>query len=331
MDISEFGLKSGARTTVDGVLPTSMHISDAGPVINGWHDRLGVLGAVTDLRGRVARFVSQRGWASDAAKTKYPGDSDLTLVQSDIVAPGQLETSVPGYGQFVANVARANGTPDGELWDVGIHSGIYRAADLGVLAGEMFSTFLSEKNPGRPWRDIRLFVAPQNRARRRIRKVYQLPNASHEVNGADGAAILAVNDATLRWMQEEFGFSDVYISMLRARANLVLRGLPPLAEDYISALTVNGRRLENTGPSTRCVETGVDPATGERDDNRFLTILGRAARTGWSRTSHDRGAFFGFNLQPERAGGALTPVSVGDQVGIEWTDESNILKVKPNS
>jgi uncharacterized protein YcbX len=199
---------------------------------------------------------------------------------------------------------------------------------MGLAAAEIFTNFLADQNPDEGIRDVRLFVAPQNRPGRTVRDAYQFEGASRRVNGADGAAILAVNEATLGWMQDQYHFTDEYIDILRARANLVLTGLEPMEEDFIGAVTINGRRLVNVGPSGRCVETGVDPRTGERDDNRFLKVLGQAGRKGWSASSHDPGLMFGINLQPEPSQD-LTPVSVGDAFTVEWTSGSNILYEKP--
>lgn len=331
-DFNLYGVKSTAATTHNGLTLKHLEVADTGPVYEGIPDRWAVVAAVTNEDGREADMVSQRGWKPGGRSVDYPGDSMLATVGTDIVAPGQFDVHIPNREQFRVNVADAD--PDAPKWNVKIHNGLYRAVDLGALAAGRFSDFLHGANAGKskaPRRDLRLFAAPLGQPRD-VRPEYQHDNASQTLYGADGTALLIVNDDTLEYLRQHHGMPDKDVEEARARANIVLRGLGVFAEDRIAELLIgDGIRLVAVGPCGRCVQTGVDQRTGERDDNRFLSLLARAKRMGWSRATGDRNSFFGVGFQPAPWLETPPPIKRGDPVSAIWDQESNILETKPQA
>lgn len=327
-----YAVKSTGPTTHDGLDLKSLEVADSGPIYEGVPDRWAVIGAVTDEERRQADMVSQRGWKPGGRSVDYPGDSMLATVGTDIVAPGQFDVHIPNQEPFRVNVADAD--PDAPKWDVKIHSGLYRAVDLGALAARQFSDFLHRANAGKsktPRRDLRLFAAPLGQPRD-VRPEYRQDGTSQTLYGADGTALLVVNDDTLEYLRQNHGMPDKDVEEARARANIVLRGLGVFAEDRIAELLIgDGVRLVAVGPCGRCVQTGVDQRTGERDDNRFLSLLGRAKRMGWSSATGDRNSFFGVGFQPAPWLNGRPPIKRGDRVSVIWAEESNILDTKPQT
>jgi uncharacterized protein YcbX len=326
-----YAVKSAGSTTSNGASLPSLEVAPTGPVYDGVPDRWAVVGAETDAEGRQANLVSQRGWGVDGRSVDYPGDSQLATVRTNIVGPGRFDVHIPRQEPLRVNVAHTD--PDAPRWDVQIHKGTYQAVDLGALAAEQLSDFLHAANveagSKAPRRKLRLFGAPLGQPRE-VRPEYQQPGASKTLYGADGTALLVVNNDTLEYMRAHHGMPDKDVEEARARANIILTGLTPFAEDRIQELLIgDGLRLRAVGPCGRCVMTGVNQGTGERDDNRFLGLLARAKRLGWSAATGERNAFYGVGFQPAPWREGTPQIRLGDRVSVIWNEESNILTTKP--
>lgn len=81
------------------------------------------------------------------------------------------------------------------------------------------------------------------------------------VGFADGFPVLVTNLASLAWINERL---PAPVPMDRFRANVVLDGLEPFAEDHIDRLEVGSVRLRLVKPCTRCIVPSLDQLTGER-------------------------------------------------------------------
>ena len=93
--------------------------------------------------------------------------------------------------------------------------------------------------------------------------------------------------------------------MDRFRANLVVEGAEPWAEDGWRQLAVGGVRFEGRKDCARCAVTTVDQDTGERSpETEPLRTLASFRRKAQGRI------IFGMNLIP-RAGGRI---AIGDRV-----------------
>lgn len=77
----------------------------------------------------------------------------------------------------------------------------------------------------------------------------------------DGYPILICNEASLEDLNQRM---PERIPMERFRPNIVVRGLPPWAEDHIDTLTLGPITLKLVKPCTRCSIPGIDQVTGER-------------------------------------------------------------------
>jgi uncharacterized protein YcbX len=80
----------------------------------------------------------------------------------------------------------------------------------------------------------------------------------------DGYPILVCNRASLEDLNTRM---PVPIPMERFRPNIVLKGLPPFAEDRISSISIGEVRLNLVKPCTRCIITSTDQRTGELSTN----------------------------------------------------------------
>jgi uncharacterized protein YcbX len=327
-DTALYAGKSMARTTLGGQVVDYVDLGAAGPTLEGVPDRWVVAGSVDEPRQRNASMISQRGWgAAGSRAVDFPGDSELALVQTDVVNRRELAIAIPGHQSFTVAVGDTYGR---DPWTVRIHQGEYVAADLGNIAAALFTQYLNRAYPDSPWRDVRLFGGKlDGENQRQVRGEYRHDGVSGRLHGADSAAVLLVNKASLDAMRDQHDIAEEELGIDRTRANLVIQDLEPFAERHIRAIRVGGVVLMNVGPSSRCVETGVDPATGARDDNRFLKVLGQSGQAGWSATTGDRGLFFGANFQPVLMPGRTERIRVGDPVEIAWRNEPDVLSQKP--
>jgi uncharacterized protein len=123
----------------------------------------------------------------------------------------------------------------------------------------------------------------------------------------DGYPVLVVNAASLADLNARLAQP---MPVERFRANVVLEGLPPWAEDRIAAITVGAVTLRLVKPCLRCSIPTLDHVTGEPVFN-VLTVLKTFRFSG---ALH--GVMFGENAVIER--GAGEALSRGDVVRIAW-------------
>lgn len=86
---------------------------------------------------------------------------------------------------------------------------------------------------------------------------------------ADGYPVLVV---AARTIEDAVGTA---FSTRRFRANIVIRDVPPAAEDHWSRIRIGEAELELVKPCVRCVATTVDPDQGTRDGPEPLATLSR--------------------------------------------------------
>jgi uncharacterized protein len=122
----------------------------------------------------------------------------------------------------------------------------------------------------------------------------------------------SLQDATPFHLTSEESLSDLNarartsLPMNRFRANLVVRGARPYAEDGWRAVAIGDTVLRWIKPCTRCVATTTDHVTGERTSREPLATLATYRRQGLS-------VVFGHYLMAERWGDEMR---VGDPVRI---------------
>jgi uncharacterized protein YcbX len=121
------------------------------------------------------------------------------------------------------------------------------------------------------------------------------------VGFADGYAFLVASEASLAALNARLA-RPVPIS--RFRANIVIAGTPPFAEDDWGEFAAGSAVLRMAKPCGRCQVTTTDQATGEVTGPEPLLTLGE-----W-RGSEEYGARFGMNAVSVAAG----DIRVGDTV-----------------
>jgi uncharacterized protein len=122
-----------------------------------------------------------------------------------------------------------------------------------------------------------------------------------EVGFADAAPLLLTTEASLADLNSKL---RTPVTMTRFRPNLVIDADSAFVEDSWRYIKVGQAELEVAWPSTRCVLTTVDPATGIKDGG------GEPLKTLRSYRRSSAGVMFGQNLLPRRCG----RVRVGDAV-----------------
>lgn len=125
-----------------------------------------------------------------------------------------------------------------------------------------------------------------------------------EVGFADGSPLLLISDASLSELNSRL---ETPVGIERFRPNLVVTADAPHAEDEWRSIGIGAATLDVAWPSSRCVLTTVDPATGVKDPaGEPLGTLGSYRR-------RDAKVYFGQNLIPR----ALGTIRVGAECAID--------------
>jgi uncharacterized protein len=122
---------------------------------------------------------------------------------------------------------------------------------------------------------------------------------------------MSLNDLNARLAETGAGKAD----MRRFRANLVISGARPWAEDTWRVIRIGAVTFRVAKPCARCVVTTRDPDTGAQTDPREpLRTLGSFHRAA------NGGIIFGQNLIPDSTG----QIKVGDEVEVLEAGETNL-------
>jgi hypothetical protein len=122
----------------------------------------------------------------------------------------------------------------------------------------------------------------------------------------DEAALSLVSRASIAQLNEWIGQPDP-LPATRFRANLLVDGVEPFAEDRWGEVRIGDARLRVAGPIGRCVMTGIDPVTLARSREPIRT-LSRHRRWGGK-------TWLGVHLLVDRPGS----IRVGDAVKVRAT------------
>jgi uncharacterized protein YcbX len=220
---------------------------------------------ITDSKGS---FLTQRTHPS------------LACIQPELSETG-LTLSAPGLNPLTLPL-RAGGNPV----SVQVWSDHCEGLDQGEAASAWASAALAQ-----PARLVRVPDHPRRTANPQFAGPHPMPVAF-----PDGFPILVCNRASLDDLNARM---PEPIPMERFRPNIVLRGLPPFAEDRISSIQIGPVTLSLVKPCTRCVITSTDQRTGERSTNPLPYL--RQFR--FDRTL--MGVTFGENAVPVAGVGAL--------------------------
>jgi uncharacterized protein YcbX len=221
---------------------------------------------IVDVAGR---FVTQRDEARLALLAVAIADDCLQL--SNPQGPGP---SLPL-------------THEGEAREVFVWRSQCAAFDAGDEAAQFLSEWL-----GRPLRLVRFDA-------RRARLSNHDWTAGRDVPNqfSDGYPLLVLSQASVDDLSMRVGKA---LPVQRFRANLVLDGIAPYAEDAAGGLVAGQAHFTLTKACTRCVITTIDPARGERVGDEPLRTL-----KGYRHDKALRGVTFGRNAYATEGVGTL--------------------------
>lgn len=118
----------------------------------------------------------------------------------------------------------------------------------------------------------------------------------HTVRFADGFPFLLTNMASLNDLNHTLtAEGQATVPMNRFRANIVVSGLEPWAEDGLVEFRSRELKLRNLKPCSRCPIITVDQATGVKTGHEPLATLARTR-------NFDRKVLFGVNVVSEGSG-----------------------------
>lgn len=144
--------------------------------------------------------------------------------------------------------------PDQDLRGVTIWKDTLRVPDAGDEAAAWVSAFI-----GKP---TRLVQVPASRTRQ-LGAGFGKPD--DRVAFADGFALLLIGEASLHDLGDKVGRP---LEMLRFRPNLVVEGSEAFVEDGWKRIRIGTTEFRLLAPCSRCILTTLDPATGERSEDR---------------------------------------------------------------
>ena len=230
------------------------------------------------------RFVVVDGGGRFLSQRELPL---MATVWTDI-AGGELRLAAPDHDEVAVPLEPAGGEPlVATVWE----------SECAAIAPSPEADRWLTAALGRP---CRLAYMPES-TRRTSSERHAGPG--HLVGFADGFAFLVVSEASLAALNARLARP---VPMDRFRANIVVRGCEPFAEDGWGEFAVGAARLRMAKPCGRCQVTTTDQSTGEVTGPEPLATL-----SAW-RMSADYGARFGMNavtLAPGaiRVGDALVP------------------------
>ncbi len=203
------------------------------------------------------------------------------ITQREEPSLARIGTAIEGESLLIGGELRVPLEPapaSGKGLRVTVWSDVVRATP--VDDGGFFTRFL-----GKP---ARLVHMPEGR-RRRVDGRYA--PRGHLVGFADGFPFLLVGRSSLSHLGEQHGAP---VDVRRFRPNIVVRDLPPYAEDALATFTIGDVPFRRVKPCSRCVIVDLDPDTGE-SGGCVLKTLGK------SRVRRKR-LYFGQNLVNEGRG-----------------------------
>ena len=213
------------------------------------------------------RFVVVDGGGHFLSQREMPL---MATVWTDI-AGGELRLAAPDHDEVAVPLEPAGGDPlVATVWD----------SECDAIAPSPEANRWLSEVLGRP---CRLAYMPASTRR--------LSNPRHAgpdrlVGFADGYAFLVVSEASLAQLNSRL---ERPVPMDRFRANIVVRGCEPFAEDGWGEFAAGSARLRMAKPCGRCQVTTTDQSTGEVTGPEPLATL-----SAW-RMSPEFGARFGMN------------------------------------
>lgn len=247
--------------------------------------QLDALGLVGDRRFLVVdaenRFLTQRSTPR------------LALLETALTATSLILRN-PAHGSAAVGLHDPGATLTVTIWRDTV-----RAVDCGVEIAVWLSDFLRQ-----PCRLVRVgdaYLRPVDPAR---------AGPGHQVGFADAFPLLLLGDGSWHDLNDRLlAQGEEPVPLDRFRANLVVRGLQPYAEDDWRDFHIGGVALRNAGPCARCVIITTDQTTAERGPEPLRTLAA------YRRDPHEPGNVnFARNIIHLQKSGTLR---VGDPVTLD--------------
>jgi len=173
----------------------------------------------------------------------------ITRLESD-----RLVVAAPGRPDLTIDLAE----PSRDSRPVVVWNDTCRAVSEGATAADWFSELLDT-----PCELVR--QAPTER--RLVDPRYA--EADDLVSFADGFPFLLLSDASVDELNRHL---DAPISAARFRANIIVTGCPPHAEDNWRSITIGSVAFEVSKPCARCVIVNTDQLDGARSSEPLTTL-----------------------------------------------------------
>ena len=177
------------------------------------------------------------------------------------------------------------------------------AADAGNAAADWLSTVL-----GQPCRLVHM----HDTGARPINPAFA--RTGETVSFADGYPVLLTSLGSLADLNARLTHP---VSISRFRANIVVGGAAPWAEDCWRLIRIGGAVFRVAKPCDRCIVTTIDQRTGQRPDRT------EPLRTLGTFRHDERGIMFGQNLVPV----GLGVIKIGDRVEPLETGAPNVTPI----
>lgn len=261
-----------------GVDVASASVAVTGLVHDGVGDREWML---VDEGGR---FVTQR---------EHP---QLALVVVGIDA-GALTLTVRG----AAPLRVAPPAADGPAREVVVWRSHVLARDGGDDAADLVST----------WLGVHVRLVRFDRSRPRACNPQFAGDSGAHTLFADGYPLLVIGESSLSELNGRMaGYGEPPLPMNRFRPNVVVRGLPPFAEDHLATLRIGDLALAPVKPCVRCQVTTTDQATAAVGVEPLRTL-------GEFRMDEQFGGVT-FGMNAVVTAGAGTAIAAGSPVDVDY-------------
>lgn len=166
----------------------------------------------------------------------------------------ELELQSPGEAALRIRTTRQGDEREVDVWGTAC-----RVVDQGEEAAAFFARAL-----GQPARLVQLAARFQRPLHERLGD-----HPAGRLRFADAAPLLVVSQASLDDLN---GRLEAPVEMERFRANIVVQGCEPYAEDAWARITVGDVTLQRLMPCGRCAVTTLDPLTLERGREPLKTL-----------------------------------------------------------
>ena len=219
----------------------------------------------------------------------------------------QTTLSRPGHGSFTLALP----TPDGPRAEVSI----WRDSLTAALADDDAHAWITRALGT----DARLAYM-DDQAVRPVNPTHGAP--TDRVSFADGYPVLLTSAGSLADLNARLSHP---VPISRFRANLVVAGAAPWAEDTWRLIRIGSAMFRVVKPCERCTVTTIDQQTGERPHRTEpLRTLARFRQD-------ERGIMFGQNLIPIGGDGGFGLVTVGNRVEVLESGAPNVVPVVAGS